>query len=119
MTNRMALMAIVVFALIQNASAQQIIVRGFGQNSCGAWTQARQEGGASAGAYMNWIGGYLTGFNAAAARLEHLNKYDVASAVADDNSLMIWVDNYCQTHPLEKLGRVAGILVGKLVAKEY
>jgi hypothetical protein len=83
-----------------------IQVYGFGTQSCGAYSQARQQPAAwDAGDFTSWLGGYISATN---HRL--LNTYDVAGHT-DFKGLLGWLDNYCRANPTENFAGAAEALV--------
>jgi len=82
--------------------------RFIGPGSCGQWSGLRgiPITQPSKAVPLNWILGYLTGRSAASGR-DLLGLVDIESASA-------WIDNYCQTNPLDMLGTAAARLGDEL-----
>lgn len=74
------------------ASAGPSLIIGAGVQSCGSWTEAAQLDGSTKWGNIEWMEGYLSG----QAQLSGLNLVKGQ----DMNGLKLWVDNYCQAHPL-------------------
>ncbi len=91
--------------------------------SCGAWTQGREEAGnelsyGSSGASVqrlsreSWVEGYITALNVnlpsrGGAVLNILEGGDLLGAFA-------WIDNYCAANPLDDLNRATFLLTDEL-----
>lgn len=59
-----------------------------------------------------WVLGYLTAYN------EHVAPDGNISAGTDADGLMLWLDSYCQAHPLDNLGTATSALVAELKARK-
>ena len=55
--------------------------------------------------------GYLTALN------NHVIPGGDISGNADNEGLMVWVDNYCQGHPLDNLFAATNALVSALIVR--
>jgi len=90
------------------AEGQQSTVDGVGTSSCGTWTAARStHSDAAAWGYTQWILGYLSGiavWSGAYRQVDPLNG-------TDKHGVWAWVDNYCQTHPLDPIGKAGNAFV--------
>ena len=85
----MALCYLVLSATVFNAQA--FTVRG--TMSCGVWVKDRQEKGWPMTANIAWLVGYLSGLASGSAK-------DILRTT-DGESVLLWVDNYCQKNPLK------------------
>lgn len=97
-----------VLAITQAGGDADRTIYGAGTNSCGLWTDAREDD--------TWFtsGQWILGFISAA------NQYSkVAPAKTDARSLASWVDDYCREHPASDLAGAARELVERLVAGTY
>lgn len=78
----------------------------FGNPDCGAWVNP-----ASKYATLGnraWLTGFLSGLNWDEYYKKALNK------VSSAEQIFLWMDNYCKTNPLEKVGSGAKILMEEL-----
>jgi hypothetical protein len=91
------LAALAVALLTGSAEAYRII--GAGVDSCGTWTADRRQGGSSSSALQDeqWILGFLAGVAEGTEEAE-----DPLNAV-DAMAIWAWMDNYCGSHPLDKI----------------
>ncbi|RYH67704.1 MAG: hypothetical protein EON54_03815 [Alcaligenaceae bacterium] len=80
-----------------------------GVRSCGQWVKARSAKGPAAMYYENWVAGYMSGL-AAGTDKDFLNGMD-------EDSIMLWIDNYCQANPLESVPG-ASLKLGFQLAKK-
>lgn len=78
-----------------------------GGSSCGVWRQERQTPTPKVGRLVQWVAGYLSGVNTERTSSDFL-------VGTDFDGLMAWVDNYCQSHPLDAVGVAAAKLVIEL-----
>jgi hypothetical protein len=103
--------AVLIVATGAEASAQEArLVVGSGNNSGGAWTQARQARSPKQGLNAQWVAGYLSGANMEETGPEALRGIDFEGMVA-------WIDNYCQANPLEFVATAAFSLLKTLRAR--
>jgi hypothetical protein len=66
---------------------------GTGYRSCDIYLSARGEETAAQIAFIDWLGGYVSGYNAVAVRTDNaLDDADLTPAV-------YWLDNYCRANP--------------------
>jgi hypothetical protein len=101
------------------ASAQLVTVLGFGNKSCGSWTEARRAHNSTADIFEGWVAGYLSGSNSIIASSPALG-IDIlkeASAQGDAQGLWAWIDNYCQAHPLNSTATAANALGSELIRR--
>jgi hypothetical protein len=100
-----------------------------GANTCSEWVEARKVRGDSADVmYAAWLYGYL---NAVSALLQAearsavflgkndqrlIEKADILRHV-EPTDVNAWMDQYCQTHPLDKIEDAIRILVSELKQK--
>lgn len=103
----------VLIALAQVATPSKTTILGFGNNSCGAWTVAKQEDGWSRIAYQSWLGGFISGVNLGGARA-----YGNLTDGTDMRGLTAWMDNYCAAHPLDAVGVAASNLAAELLTRK-
>ena len=100
-----------VLGTVSPASARTIM--GEGVASCGAWTETareRREKPFKRTLHETWLLGYLSGVNAAFVETDFLTKADAPAITA-------WIDNYCQTNPLETIQRASNELIRALQAR--
>ena len=108
----MVLLLCPVAAHAKPAAAGNYSVLGMGVESCGTWKSAREEKeGWKALALGDWIGGYITAYNAWSAGPDDITKgTDLRGALA-------WMDDYCAKNPLETIATAASELVVTLLAR--
>jgi hypothetical protein len=92
---RMASAALAVVLMAGSAEAADHTGMGNGTASCGTWTVARRDGRAVA--HQEWVLGFLTGFGFGRA-----GNSDPLNGV-DGQWVWVWIDNYCQAHPLDPI----------------
>lgn len=96
--------AIANMTFTQTASAQGVYI--VGGKSCGEWIKYRQDGGWDKTVVQNWLMGYLSGI-AVGARKDFLRR-------AEGESVYLWVDQYCNANPLDRVATAADKLVNEL-----
>ena len=97
---RIVLACLVVGSLIGGrvqAQATGYSAAGLGGLSCGSWTVARRDEIASP--HQQWVLGFLSGLGSAGPR-DPLQGMDAQGVWA-------WIDNYCQSHPIDRLTKAA------------
>jgi hypothetical protein len=110
MLRSLILAAMVLIYANGQASAQERFAFGQGATSCGSWTQARQARSPVARVSAQWVAGYLSGRNVEATGPDAL-------IGSDFDGLMAWIDNYCQSKPLEPLVTAAAQLFQELLSR--
>lgn len=82
-----------------------------GAPSCGNWLKERQIDRSLIGlANKYWLSGYLSGIAITTDK-------DFITGT-DNNSLDLWIDNYCQANPLENLGAAGVLLATKMIQQK-
>jgi hypothetical protein len=71
----------------------ELTTYGTGYKSCEIYLGARGEDTAAQIAFIDWLGGYVSGFNAVSVRT------DDALSDADLTPAVYWLDNYCRANP--------------------
>jgi len=66
---------------------------GTGFKSCDTYLSARGEDTAAQIAFIDWLGGYVSGYNAVSVRTDN------ALSDADLTPAVYWLDNYCHANP--------------------
>ena len=100
------------------ADADEVMVIGAGNSSCGSWIQERH----TSLFYSNvaWIQGYLRGWVDATLLARQFNR---AAAIPDPvrtldaPAITSWVDQYCDAHRLDALYVAAGALALEVAAR--
>lgn len=82
-------------------------VLGSGTISCGKWLEYRH---GDAGPEESWVNGYLTGRQDGGLGL-------TKSQVGDVPGRSAWIDQYCQSHPIDDLTDASRALLRALRAK--
>lgn len=91
MNRKILTLAIVGLAISTFAvDAQTVQLRGYA--SCGQWVAGNSGRPYSQFTNRAWLLGYLSG-------LASTSRKDILNGV-DNESIFLWVDNYCQTNPL-------------------
>lgn len=90
-------MSLVLIASQSSAST----VYGWGNDSCGKWTEAHTRDNDIAAHQDSWLNGFISGFNVLAPpRAPDRPKPDAAA-------MRGWVSNYCQANPLAPIAEAA------------
>ena len=110
---RTLLVFLAMFFSSMGAGAQQVLILGSGNKSCGTWMEARQENGYGTLIYQAWITGYVTAYNNYA-----VNQDGNVTAGTDVDGLMNWIDNHCRSNPLDSLFKASGALVRELESRK-
>jgi hypothetical protein len=76
------------------AQAQNIMVLGVGNASCGSWLQSRRSNNYFSEA--NWVVGFLSAAGV-------YGDYGNILANTDSNGVLYWVDNYCRSNPTKPI----------------
>ena len=88
-----------------------------GTSSCGSWTESRRDnskyGFVLTSGYENWVLGFLSGANNALTIEHHA---DILKNT-DLDSVWAWVNNYCQSHPMDQISTAIEHLVVELDRK--
>jgi hypothetical protein len=86
------------------APAQQHITVGIGTASCATWEIARRSGDATR--YEQWVVGFYSG-------ADFIGKAGGTNPLpqTDANGVWAWMDNYCQSHPVETIAGAMAELV--------
>ena len=85
-------------------------IRGDGGITCATWTAYRRDNGLPAIAAANWVMGYLTAYD------EYVGGGHIGAGV-DNDTISVWVDTYCEVHPLDNLATAASHLIDDLRAR--
>lgn len=83
------------------------IVFGVGTASCGRWVEAPKDSLPAEG-YLAWVLGFLSGAGWAGA--------DTIRDI-DNDAIKVWMNNYCQAHPLDSIAMGAQALALELKVK--
>ena len=102
----LALTCLVLSATVFDARA--ITIRG--AESCGIWVKERQEKKISTFIHQRWLAGYLSGIAVG-------NGKDVLKGT-DNESIFLWMDNYCQANPLKDIADGSEVLFLELVKQK-
>jgi hypothetical protein len=109
--------AILCLGANSSAGAELSSVVGVGNKSCGAWTAARRSQTMLADVYEGWIAGFLTGANSIISNTEHIDTLAEIIAHRDAEGIWAWIDNYCQSYPLDSIATAADKLGAELIRK--
>lgn len=103
------LVALVMVVLCSPAAS--VTWTSYGGGDCGQWVNES----ASRAYYRNWLAGYMSGLASGNNRAG--NNVDVLDAASMD-AVVVWMDNYCQKNPLERLPAAGLVLFDELYARE-
>jgi hypothetical protein len=92
--------------LAQRPPSEAHVVYGHGNASCGSWVSDTSE--LIRAAKQAWVLGFLSGVGYAGVSL---NK-------TDSDAVSVWMNNYCQAHPLDTISVGAKALVDELTARK-
>jgi hypothetical protein len=92
------------------ADSAWLIGIGAAAGGCGTWATAAT-GSLTDTAYSDWIMGYVSGANAWGRGIANNAKG------LPNNSIVLWVKNYCRGHPLENVEAGAEALVVELTKR--
>ncbi|MEM5389439.1 hypothetical protein VSR68_38655 [Paraburkholderia phymatum] len=83
-----------------------------GDRSCGQWTEAHQSPDTSVGsiATEGWVIGYLS-----AVATERRKDFIVGT---DNESIFLWVTNYCRANPLDYVDDASNRLAAELIRRK-
>jgi hypothetical protein len=104
------------FTIVPAMSADKdgsYLLVGIGAKTCGAYIEARNASKDSFSSidsiyFLTWLTGYLSAYNKFAS-----STYDITGG-KDNEGLMIWLDNYCHAHPLDKFSTGVSALTKEL-----
>jgi hypothetical protein len=92
-------------------SAFAAMVIGEGLDSCGTWVAERND--AYFGLKAQWVLGFLSGMNMR-ANVDGVATTSDPIKQLDYQAALVWMDNYCKAHPIEKIGNAAAALMLEL-----
>ena len=95
-------------ASIAANTANEFVLQGVGGNSCGAYTIRDPEANI---AYLGWMAGYISAFNAMTPALFDLLK------LTDFNRVWDEIGNYCKHNPTTPFGGAVKIVLETYYAK--
>lgn len=113
MRKTLGLAAMLLLLTVGTAQAVQLFTPG--DASCGAWASEKKSG--STHYLESWLFGYLSGMAAATSGIAVLNDGHTSEANGDllkgnsPQSASLWMDTYCQMHPLDQIDRGAIMLI--------
>ena len=98
----------VALALSTTGNAQAVDV--VGTRSCGAWVANSREAGFAQATDQTWLVGYLSGIAIGMSK-------DFLKDI-DSPSIYLWVDSYCQAHPLLRIDNAGTALALELIKQK-
>ena len=108
---RIITIALLAMLIGGTARAQQYKVFGHGNQSCGSWTEAKEETNLELIVFTSWLSGYLSAVSVwVETGSGRVNETDIRGAVA-------WMDNYCRDNPLDSVAGAALNLTFAIKAK--
>jgi hypothetical protein len=87
------------------AHAVEITTYGTGLKSCRAYLDTREKENIDEVAFIDWLGGYLSGVNTTSNHRNNILSH------SDFQAAMYWLDDYCRAHPLVHFADAAGVLL--------
>lgn len=81
-------------------------IRGYGNSSCGSWTQEQRNRSPAAFAQESWLLGFVTA--------EELTSPEKRYKNPDNAAVIAWVSNYCAKSPLVSIAQAAFALTLEL-----
>jgi hypothetical protein len=109
--------AVLLLGIVLNApltaTAKSIKVRGEGLAPCIAWVQEHDRKSNRQHVQDSWLLGYVT---AVSGMLDNPSVEDV-SGLFHNIDLVMWIDDYCTSHPEEPLIRAADALMRDLARR--
>jgi len=105
------LIAVIVLGLMltgvaSTASAVAVFITG--STSCGVWVNSRTNN--TAVQWMGWFEGYLSGLS--------MGTKKSALEGTDNQSIFLWMDNYCRANPLKDVKAGGQVLFWELVEQK-
>lgn len=112
-TFSLSLAAVVVANLVLlpqfgNAQAQPISVFSFQDTSCGSWVKSASDAGERQ-LYLLWMRGFVSGYNAGSN-----DRTVTLDAMPNQETLVLYIDKYCQKNPLNPFFGAAFELVKEI-----
>ena len=106
------IIGMLVIGLMLSGNAGKVsAVNSFGNVSCGKWMNERSDSKSwLAQTRGSWLMGYLTGL-ASASQKDFLKE-------TDPESLLLWMDNYCNANPLMQVADGGNTLALELIDKK-
>ena len=107
-----ATLTLIVFSLLANVSMPANAgaeIRG--APSCGDWVTDHREKGILFIGDTNWLMGFLSG-------IAYSSHQDFIKETTNE-SLYLWVDNFCQANPHKNLGDAGNALAKKLIKEKH
>ncbi len=118
---------VAVFAFSQAEAQGTYAIYGVGKNSCGMWLDGRDrvagksavpvsEAGVLAVTRMReqWVIGYVSAFNLWGPWPEGWPEVRDIGKATDAAGMLVWIDNWCRSNPLEAVGSATEALIGHL-----
>ena len=107
MKKRTVIFLLLTLIAISPAKAAVTII---GSPSCGGWTEGRVKKGAASLRIETWLIAYMSGMAVISNRDILLN--------IDNQSIYLWMDNWCRTNPLEGVSQGGSRLFHELIARQ-
>jgi hypothetical protein len=98
---------VLALALCAPPIAAQVVVRG--APSCGLWVQESGKKSIFEMGFKGWLVGYLSG-------MASMSNDNILQGV-DNDSIFLWMENYCRTHPLEDVSDGGEALFNELKSR--
>ncbi|MBR8000357.1 hypothetical protein [Burkholderia vietnamiensis] len=108
MATKAVLAKTIIACVVAVAAGEASAITTLGDRSCGKWASHGVNTVQNA-ADISWLAGMMTGLSVALS-------IDVL-ANTDGESIALWMDNYCRSHPLNNVGTGASELFIELVGR--
>jgi hypothetical protein len=105
-------LTMVLLLFVHPVDAEQFMVIGYGNVSCGGWSLARHHRSSLTSAYEGWVEGYFTGYNQWAKTGPNI------MGGTDIDGVDAAIDNFCTTHPLSTILEAAENTLSDLMVRK-
>jgi len=99
---------LVLATVLVSTSGYGAMMLGQGGKSCDTWAKDRKEASVITFTNQAWVLGYLSATNSYGYEKDFLKG-------SDNAELFIWIDNYCNQHPLKDIDDASNALVKVLL----
>ena len=104
------IISVLLLSVLFSASASaEFMIYGQGSSSCGEWVAENKKDSKEYYRLTDWLTGFITGFNYSGKAQLKKTDYD---------AMFLFVTNYCNANPLDRVSKAAGALVVALRVQE-
>lgn len=104
---------IVGLCFIASASAQGVLMKGYGLSTCGDYIAERGASKKEVFGYVHWTQGYLSGYNGTDGRSTPALK-----TIPGPDTIFAYVDKYCAEHPLSDVVEGVQLMMADLLQRQ-